>query len=480
MDSLKTETDEPLEDGNFAYSSNDLDAPKGNSCSMSQILVSSFTLKEEEITDPLQIKNDEPMKVSNFFHSFYGLDTPSWNSFQALAGCFTLNEEEIVDPLQIENDEAMKVSNLSHSFYGLDNSKNNSCNTSQALVGPLTLKEEGSIHNGCSRKKCGGLVRNLSSTGELIWLSNVSNNSKIHEKMYLKTTVEIEKLTKRTIEENCCGKWRCSACGKIENTFYFSQLHKSTNCETGLSFICEICLKEINNYSDFAIHYIEHEADKEKKCPICLCPNVNDIKEHVIMENHLSVDVTGLKFTANKYKRSNEKARLEVILNSNIDGYCQDTTADMLTSVEAQSKGVSSASASVDTVKISSVFNHLILGNQKQEDQGKTDLILSKPYRTNDISDEEQIPSFNSSPGPSKKKIVCKVCGDKASGFHYGVTTCEACKIFFRRITLRQTEYTEADCIREGKCFVSWVNKSECQFCRFKKCLAAGMSRDCK
>ena len=151
----------------------------------------------------------------------------------------------------------------------------------------------------------------------------MSNNSKIHEKMYLKTTVEIEKLTKRTIEENCCGKWRCSACGKIENTFYFSQLHKSTNCETGLSFICEICLKEINNYSDFAIHYIEHEADKEKKCPICLCPNVNDIKEHVIMENHLSVDVTGLKFTANKYKRSNEKARLEVILNSNIDGYCQ-------------------------------------------------------------------------------------------------------------------------------------------------------------
>ena len=146
---------------------------------------------------------------------------------------------------------------------------------------------------------------------------------KQREKIYLKTTVEIEKLTIRTIEENCCGKWRCSACGKIENSFYFLQLHKSTNCETGMSFFCEICRKEINNYPDFAIHYIEHEADEKKKCPICLCPNVNDIKEHIIVENHLSEDITGLKLTANKCTRSNEKAKPEVFFNSTIDGYCQ-------------------------------------------------------------------------------------------------------------------------------------------------------------
>ncbi|KAK2712582.1 hypothetical protein QYM36_011312, partial [Artemia franciscana] len=556
MDPLQIETKEPLEVASFVHSSNDLDAPKGNSCSTSQILVGSFTLKEEDIADPLLIKNDEHTKLTNFFQSSYSLETPksrSCNSSQALVGSFTLKEEEIGDNLQIKKDESTKVSDLSHSSYGLDNPKSSSCISSQALIGSFALKEDGSFRNGRSQKKRDGLVNDLSGTGEIYGLTNLSNNSKLHEKIYLKQTVQIEKLSKRTIEENCCGKWRCGACGKIENSLYFLQLHKSTNCEIGVSFICEICRKEMNNYSNFAIHYIEHEADKKKKCPICLCPNVNDIKEHVIVRKHLSEDITGFKFTVNECKRSNEKAKQEVFLNSTVGDYYQDatadalpsvetqntdissvsldvdtatispgfiqpevenqeqgdqgkpdlrrkknnviyyefsdseindisdedTTADMLTSVEAQNTDTSSASTALDTVKISPIFSHLILGNQKQKDQGKTDLRISEPYRINDISDEEQIYSFSSSPSTSKKHLMCKVCGDKASGLHYGVATCEACKRFFRRSIQRQTEYTEADCLREGKCLISWVNKSECQFCRFKKCLAAGLSRDC-
>jgi len=71
--------------------------------------------------------------------------------------------------------------------------------------------------------------------------------------------------------------------------------------------------------------------------------------------------------------------------------------------------------------------------------------------------------------------VPCKVCGDKASGYHYGVTSCEGCKGFFRRSIQRSLEYK---CLRDEKCLVIRLNRNRCQFCRFQKCLAVGMSRE--
>ncbi|KAG1675531.1 putative nuclear hormone receptor HR3 [Nymphon striatum] len=71
--------------------------------------------------------------------------------------------------------------------------------------------------------------------------------------------------------------------------------------------------------------------------------------------------------------------------------------------------------------------------------------------------------------------IPCKVCGDKSSGVHYGVITCEGCKGFFRR---SQSSVVNYQCPRQKNCVVDRVNRNRCQYCRLQKCLSLGMSRD--
>uniref|UniRef100_A0A5S6QDB1 Nuclear hormone receptor HR3 n=1 Tax=Trichuris muris TaxID=70415 RepID=A0A5S6QDB1_TRIMR len=71
--------------------------------------------------------------------------------------------------------------------------------------------------------------------------------------------------------------------------------------------------------------------------------------------------------------------------------------------------------------------------------------------------------------------IPCKVCGDKSSGVHYGVITCEGCKGFFRR---SQSSVTNYQCPRNKNCVVDRINRNRCQYCRLKKCLELGMSRE--
>ncbi|XP_052466385.1 nuclear receptor subfamily 1 group D member 1-like [Carassius gibelio] len=72
--------------------------------------------------------------------------------------------------------------------------------------------------------------------------------------------------------------------------------------------------------------------------------------------------------------------------------------------------------------------------------------------------------------------LLCKVCGDVASGFHYGVHACEGCKGFFRRSIQQNIHYKM--CVKNESCLIMRMNRNRCQHCRFKKCLSVGMSRD--
>ncbi|CAK1583318.1 unnamed protein product [Parnassius mnemosyne] len=69
----------------------------------------------------------------------------------------------------------------------------------------------------------------------------------------------------------------------------------------------------------------------------------------------------------------------------------------------------------------------------------------------------------------------CLVCGDVASGFHYGVASCEACKAFFKRTIQGNIEYT---CPASNECEINKRRRKACQACRFRKCLRTGMLRE--
>ncbi|XP_067096932.1 peroxisome proliferator-activated receptor gamma-like isoform X1 [Osmerus mordax] len=83
-------------------------------------------------------------------------------------------------------------------------------------------------------------------------------------------------------------------------------------------------------------------------------------------------------------------------------------------------------------------------------------------------------PGDTDSPGDMGLDIDCRVCGDKASGFHYGVHVCEGCKGFFRRTTRLKLQYER--CVLRCRIHIKSCNK--CQYCRFQKCLQVGMSHD--
>ncbi|XP_074595705.1 putative nuclear hormone receptor HR3 [Brevipalpus obovatus] len=76
----------------------------------------------------------------------------------------------------------------------------------------------------------------------------------------------------------------------------------------------------------------------------------------------------------------------------------------------------------------------------------------------------------------TSQEQICCICGDRSSGIHYGVLSCEGCKGFFRRST--SDGIKDYRCSGQSNCVIDRQNRNKCRFCRFKKCLDCGMSRE--
>uniref|UniRef100_A0AAA9TYQ2 Nuclear receptor subfamily 3 group C member 2 n=2 Tax=Bos TaxID=9903 RepID=A0AAA9TYQ2_BOVIN len=77
------------------------------------------------------------------------------------------------------------------------------------------------------------------------------------------------------------------------------------------------------------------------------------------------------------------------------------------------------------------------------------------------------------STGSSRPSKICLVCGDEASGCHYGVVTCGSCKVFFKRAVEGQHNYL---CAGRNDCIIDKIRRKNCPACRLQKCLQAGMN----
>lgn len=71
--------------------------------------------------------------------------------------------------------------------------------------------------------------------------------------------------------------------------------------------------------------------------------------------------------------------------------------------------------------------------------------------------------------------LLCTVCGDIATGNHFGAQSCEGCKGFFRR-SVRSSQLYE--CLTGFPCIIDKKTRTRCRHCRMLKCIAAGMKME--
>ena len=87
------------------------------------------------------------------------------------------------------------------------------------------------------------------------------------------------------------------------------------------------------------------------------------------------------------------------------------------------------------------------------------------------IQSEVPKPIPSAMPITRPKKLIyeyeepCPICGDKITGYHYGILTCESCKGFFKRTVQNKKTY---QCVDMGDCVINKIQRKRCPACRYQ------------
>ncbi|XP_070759038.1 hepatocyte nuclear factor 4-beta-like [Enoplosus armatus] len=76
---------------------------------------------------------------------------------------------------------------------------------------------------------------------------------------------------------------------------------------------------------------------------------------------------------------------------------------------------------------------------------------------------------------PDGGRTQCSICADRATGKHYGASSCDGCKGFFRRSIRNNHTY---NCRFNKQCIVDKDKRNQCRYCRLQKCFKAGMRKE--
>ncbi|XP_070698912.1 estrogen receptor 2b [Pempheris klunzingeri] len=98
----------------------------------------------------------------------------------------------------------------------------------------------------------------------------------------------------------------------------------------------------------------------------------------------------------------------------------------------------------------------------------------NKPLGKRSEEGVEGVNSLCSSAVGKADMHFCAVCHDYASGYHYGVWSCEGCKAFFKRSIQGHNDYI---CPATNQCTIDKNRRKSCQACRLRKCYEVGMMK---